>query len=76
MIIFLLYGSVSNDRKAIKASKYVRGLLEERGHQVHFIDPIENTPPLLDKMYKESKRQGSGSNGKNCISASGRIHNR
>jgi NAD(P)H-dependent FMN reductase len=51
--IALLYGSVREKRQGINVAKYVQNKLEERGHQVFFIDPKVYDLPLLDKMYKE-----------------------
>jgi NAD(P)H-dependent FMN reductase len=56
MTTSLLYGSVRSDRKGIRAAKYFQQLLKERGHKVHFIDPIVDQLPLLDKMYKEFEK--------------------
>ena len=49
----VIYGSVRSDRQGIKAAKYLFKKLNERGHIVHFIDPLHYNLPLLDKMYKE-----------------------
>lgn len=49
----VIYGSVRSDRQGIKAAKYLFKKLNERGHTVHFIDPLHYNLPLLDKMYKE-----------------------
>ncbi len=51
--ISLVYGSVRQERQGIKAAKYLFNKLEARGHNVHFIDPLDYQLPLLDKMYKE-----------------------
>lgn len=53
MTTALLYGSVRETRKGILAAHYFKKLLEARGHKVHFIDPMVDTLPLLNKMYKE-----------------------
>lgn len=55
MTTALLYGSVRDHRQGIKAARYMNQLLEDRGHTVHFIDPMEYQLPLLNKMYKEYK---------------------
>lgn len=55
MTTALLYGSVRSHRQGIKAAQYFQQQLKERGHKVHFIDPLEYPLPLLDKMYKEYK---------------------
>ncbi len=51
--IALIYGSVRSSRQGIKAARFVEKKLNERDHQVTFIDPVEFKLPLLDKMYKE-----------------------
>src|SRR6056297_982057 len=51
--ISILYGSVRNERQGIKAARYLEKKLNERGHRLHFIDPLEYELPFLDKMYKE-----------------------
>jgi len=51
----ILYGSVRPARKGILAANYLKKQVEARGHQVHFIDPLEYKLPLLEKMYKEYK---------------------
>ncbi|MDA3818614.1 MAG: NAD(P)H-dependent oxidoreductase [Prolixibacteraceae bacterium] len=55
LTISLIYGSVRSDRQGIKAVKYLEKRLLERGINVYLIDPLEDTLPLLDKMYKEYK---------------------
>jgi NAD(P)H-dependent FMN reductase len=49
----VVYGSVRSDRQGIKAARFVKNALEERGHEVALVDPLERRLPLLDKMYKE-----------------------
>jgi len=51
--IAVLYGSVRSNRKGIRAARYIKELLEGRGHSVELIDPMMTPLPLLDKMYKE-----------------------
>jgi NAD(P)H-dependent FMN reductase len=55
MNISIIYGSVRSDRQGIKAARYLEGKLEDRNMEVSFIDPVEYSLPLLDKMYKEYK---------------------
>ena len=55
MTTALLYGSVRDKRQGIKAARYLDKQLKDRGHTVHFIDPLEYELPLLNKMYKEYK---------------------
>ena len=49
----VIYGSVRRDRQGIKAARFVVRKLEERGHVVTLVDPLEHQLPLLDLMYKE-----------------------
>lgn len=52
--IAVIYGSVRGERRqGIKAARFVCTRLEERGHTVTLLDPLEHQLPLLDKMYKE-----------------------
>ncbi|MEQ9593088.1 MAG: NAD(P)H-dependent oxidoreductase [Cyclobacteriaceae bacterium] len=55
MTTALIYGSVRSERKGIRAALFLKKQLEVRGHKVHFIDPLVDSLPLLDKMYKEYK---------------------
>lgn len=51
----LIYGSVRQRRQGIRAARNLHHALEERGHELSFIDPLEEAYqlPLLDRMYKE-----------------------
>jgi NAD(P)H-dependent FMN reductase len=51
--IAVLLGSVRRDRMGTRASHLIVRGLEERGHVVELIDPLELQLPLLDRMYKE-----------------------
>lgn len=51
--IAVLLGSMRRDRMGDRAARIVVQELEERGHEVHLVDPIELQLPLLDRMYKE-----------------------
>ena len=53
LTISVIYGSVRSDRQGIKVARFLEQKLIEREIKVHFIDPLEYTLPLLDKMYKE-----------------------
>lgn len=53
--IAVIIGSVRSERNGIKVAKWVVRNLEDKGHQVYLIDPMELDLPLLDKMYKEMK---------------------
>jgi NAD(P)H-dependent FMN reductase len=49
----VVYGSVRAQRQGIKAARFVKKSLEERGHEATLVDPLERQLPLLNKMYKE-----------------------
>jgi len=51
----IVYGSVRTGRQGIKAVRFFKQILENRGHKVSVVDPLEQKLPLLDKMYKELK---------------------
>ncbi|KAK9238649.1 flavoprotein-like protein [Lipomyces kononenkoae] len=51
--IVVFYGSVRSAREGIKAARFVTDRCRLRGHEVSFVDPMEYSLPLLDKMYKE-----------------------
>jgi NAD(P)H-dependent FMN reductase len=51
--IAVLLGSVRRDRMGARAAQLVARELEERGHEVHLVDPLDLQLPLLDRMYKE-----------------------
>ena len=53
MKIAVIYGSVRQNRQGIKVARFVIGKLEDRGHAVTLIDPLEHDIPLLNLMYKE-----------------------
>jgi len=49
----VVYGSVRGERQGIKAARFVKKALEERGHETTLVDPMERQLPLLNKMFKE-----------------------
>ena len=51
--IAVIVGSVRSERHGIKVAKWVVSKLEDKGHQISLVDPLELDLPLLDKMYKE-----------------------
>lgn len=53
LTIAIVYGSVRTERRGIKVARFLEQQLMERGIKVHFIDPLEYSLPLLDKMYRE-----------------------
>lgn len=54
--IAVIYGSVRSERQGIKAARFLVKKLEERGHKVTLVDPLEYRLPLLDKMHKEYEK--------------------
>ena len=53
--IAVIVGSVRSERHGIKVAKWIVSKLEDEGHKVSLVDPVEFDLPLLDKMYKEMK---------------------
>lgn len=53
--IVVIVGSVRSERQGIKVAKWIVEKLQNRGHQVSMVDPMELKLPILDKMYKEMK---------------------
>ncbi len=53
MKFVVIYGSVRSARQGIRAARFLVRKLEQRGHDVTLVDPLEHRLPLLDKMYKE-----------------------
>ena len=51
--IAVIAGSVRSERHGIKVARWVISKLEEKGHHVSLVDPLELDLPILDKMYKE-----------------------
>jgi NAD(P)H-dependent FMN reductase len=51
--LVIIYGSVRRDRQGIKAARFIRDVCLARHHAVTLIDPLEDSLPLLDRMYKE-----------------------
>lgn len=49
----VVYGSVRPKRQGIRAARFIVRQLEERGHHVDLIDPLEVRLPLLDRTYSE-----------------------
>ena len=52
----VIYGSVRRERQGIKAARFVVAKLEERGHAVTLVDPLEYELPLLDLRYSEFEK--------------------
>lgn len=55
LTLSLIYGSVRSERRGIRAARYLQKKCLSRGVAVHFIDPLQEPLPFLDKMYKEYK---------------------
>ncbi|WP_428326908.1 NADPH-dependent FMN reductase [Nitrosopumilus sp.] len=53
MNISVILGSVRSDRNGEKVGHYITKKIQDRGHDVSLIDPIQLDLPLLDRMYKE-----------------------
>lgn len=53
LTIPVIVGSVRRDRLGIRVARYAVAALQQRGHDVTLVDPLEYPLPLLDKMYKE-----------------------
>jgi len=49
----VIYGSVRQNRQGIKFARFVARKLEERGHAVTLVDPLEYPLPLLDLRFSE-----------------------
>jgi NAD(P)H-dependent FMN reductase len=56
MVVAVLLGSVRSDRMGDRAAKWVVAQLEKRGHTAVLVDAAELKLPLLDKMWKEIKK--------------------
>ena len=56
MVVAVLLGSVRSERMGIRAAKWVIAQLEKRGHEAVLVDAAELKLPLLDKMWKEIRK--------------------
>jgi NAD(P)H-dependent FMN reductase len=56
MVVAVLLGSVRRDRMGDRAAKWVVAQLEKRGHEAVLVDAAELKLPLLDRMWKEIKK--------------------
>jgi NAD(P)H-dependent FMN reductase len=56
MVVAVLLGSVRSERMGIRAGKWAVAELEKRGHEAVLVDAAELKLPLLDKMWKEIKK--------------------
>lgn len=55
MNVSIILGSVRSDRNGERVGKWISKKVQDRGHNVSLIDPMQLDLPLLDKMYKEMK---------------------
>jgi NAD(P)H-dependent FMN reductase len=56
MVVAVLLGSVRSDRMSDRAAKWEVAQLEKRGHEAVLVDAAELKLPLLDRMWKEIKK--------------------
>ena len=59
MVVAVLQGSVRAERMGDRAAKWVLATLRARGHEAVLVDAAALDLPLLDKMWKEIKDDGS-----------------
>jgi NAD(P)H-dependent FMN reductase len=59
MVVAVLLGSVRSDRMGDRAAKWAMAQLEKRGHEAVLVDAAELKLPLLDRMWKEIKKDTS-----------------
>lgn len=56
MVVAVLLGSVRSERMGIRVAKWAIAELQRRGHETVLVDAAELKLPLLDKMWKEVKK--------------------
>jgi NAD(P)H-dependent FMN reductase len=56
MVVAVLLGSVRTDRLGDRAAKWAMARLQARGHEAVLVDAAALELPLLDKMWKEIKK--------------------
>jgi Predicted flavoprotein len=56
MVVAVLLGSVRSERMGSRVAKWAIAELEKRGHKAVLVDAAELKLPLLDKMWKEVKK--------------------
>jgi len=59
MVVAVLLGSVRSERMGDRAAKWATAELEKRGHKVVLVDAAILKLPMLDKMWKELKKDKS-----------------
>lgn len=53
MMITIMYGSARKARVGIRAARFMRRMLQERGHEVELIEPFTHPFPMLDLRYHD-----------------------
>jgi NAD(P)H-dependent FMN reductase len=56
MVVAVLLGSVRRERMGDRAAKWAMAQLKARGHEAVLVDAAELKLPILDKMWKEIKK--------------------
>jgi NAD(P)H-dependent FMN reductase len=56
MVVAVLLGSVRSERMGDRAAKWAMAQLEARGHEAVLVDAAELKLPMLDKMWKEIRK--------------------
>jgi NAD(P)H-dependent FMN reductase len=56
MVVAVLLGSVRSERMGERAARWVMAQFKARGHEAVLVDAAELKLPLLDKMWKEIKK--------------------
>jgi NAD(P)H-dependent FMN reductase len=56
MVVAVLLGSVRSERMGERAAKWAMAQLQARGHKAVLVDAAELKLPMLDKMWKEIKK--------------------
>jgi NAD(P)H-dependent FMN reductase len=51
--MLVIFGSVRRDRQGIGLARFLVESVRSRGHSATLVDPLEESLPLLDRMYKE-----------------------
>jgi NAD(P)H-dependent FMN reductase len=59
MVVAVLLGSVRSERMGERAARWVMAQFNARGHEAVLVDAAELKLPLLDKMWKEIKKDTS-----------------
>lgn len=57
MVVAVLVGSMRRDRMGDRVARWVIAQLEKRGHEAARVDAMELKLPLLDRMWKEIKKE-------------------